>query len=112
MREGDAHDCRPELRRRCLDRLGGPGDHRVDERQAVVLPDQVTVDEAKARNTSDVWHDRTFLEGITTEHSIRTMLNSLGRACRPLDDYCVRTCSFPSGIPWTSCEALGGCYSP
>jgi hypothetical protein len=48
MGQSDAHDPRPVLPRRLQDRSRIAAHRRVDEREAVVLADEVAVDEAEA----------------------------------------------------------------
>ena len=63
VRQHDARDRRAQLLRLGDDATGGAGDVRVDEREAVVLPDEPRVDELQAVHDDGHGHCRQATRG-------------------------------------------------
>src|SRR5215217_9172725 len=58
MRQSDPHDWSPARRGLREHHLRRPRYERVDQREAVVLLDEIAVDEPEARDAGDLWHER------------------------------------------------------
>src|SRR5271154_7639883 len=62
--EDDADDRRAQRLRGSEDRLRAAGDHRVDERETVVLLDEVAVDDAETADANSPTHGATVCLGM------------------------------------------------